>query len=107
MVFPVRGEAEGMAGVRAHVYISGRVQGVVFRESARREAEAHGVSGWARNLPDGRVEAVFEGDEPDVNRLVRWCQRGPSRARVDEVQVEWEPYTEEFDDFQILFGWSW
>jgi len=96
-----------MVNVRAHVYISGRVQGVVFRESARREADAHCVSGWVRNLPDGRVEAVFEGEEADVHTLIRWCHNGPSRARVDHVQVEWEPHTSEFEDFQIYFGWSW
>ena len=96
-----------MTDVRAHVYISGRVQGVVFRESARREAKAHGVSGWVRNLPDGRVEATFEGEEADVQELVQWCHRGPSRARVDHVQVDWEPYAAEFDDFQIYIGWSW
>ena len=96
-----------MNNVRAHVYISGRVQGVVFRESTRREAEAHGVSGWVRNLPDARVEAMFEGEEADVQALVQWCHRGPSRARVDRVLVEWEPYTGEFEDFQIYFGWAW
>ncbi len=96
-----------MAEIRAHVHVSGRVQGVVFRESTRREAEARGVTGWVRNLPDGRVEALFEGEEDDVHAVVQWCHRGPSRARVDGVQVEWEPSTNEFDDFQIHFGWSW
>lgn len=105
--FPGLGDMAEMTSVRAHVKISGRVQGVVFRESTRREAETHWVSGWVRNLPDGRVEAVFEGEDMDVRQLVQWCHKGPSRARVDDVQVEWEEYTGKFDDFQIYFGWSW
>jgi acylphosphatase len=96
-----------MADARAHVYISGRVQGVVFRESMRREAEARGVSGWVRNLPDGRVEAILEGEESDVHRIVQWCSRGPSRARVDDVRSDWEPFAGEFEDFQIRFDRSW
>ena len=67
--------------------VSGRVQGVWFRESCRREAVAAGVAGWVANRPDGRVEAVFEGDEGAVAGLVEWCRRGPPRARVDSVEA--------------------
>ena len=67
--------------------VSGRVQGVWFRESCRREAVAAGVAGWVANRADGRVEAVFEGDETSVARLVDWCRRGPLRARVDSLEV--------------------
>lgn len=74
--------------VRAHVFISGRVQGVGFRYSCLDEVE--GVRGWVRNLPDGRVEAVFEGPGDAVDRAVDWCRRGPPSARVTEVSVEWE-----------------
>ncbi len=73
--------------VRKRVLVSGRVQGVWFRESCRDQAEAAGVRGWVRNLADGRVEAVLEGAEPAVDRVVRWCQEGPPRARVDGVEV--------------------
>lgn len=74
----------------AHVFVSGHVQGVFFRESARQEAERLGVSGWVRNLPDGRVEAVFEGDADAVKRMAEWCAKGPPAARVDNVSVGYE-----------------
>jgi acylphosphatase len=67
--------------------ISGRVQGVFFRDSLRRLAEERGVAGWARNTPEGTVEAVFEGDPDDVERLVSFARRGPRDARVDDVRV--------------------
>jgi acylphosphatase len=66
--------------------VSGRVQGVWFRESCREEAIVRGVAGWVRNLADGRVEAVFEGDPAAVDALVAWCHDGPRRARVRDVE---------------------
>jgi acylphosphatase len=72
---------------RARVLISGLVQGVTFRESCRRAALARGVTGWVRNLPDGRVEAVFEGAAQDVDALVAWAHHGPSAASVSDVAV--------------------
>lgn len=87
--------------VRAHTYISGHVQGVFFRESTRRLADSLGLTGWVRNLPDGRVEAIFEGQRDRVERALRWCQRGPTGAEVSEVIVEWEPFAGEFDQFQV------
>jgi len=77
--------------VRYRVLISGRVQGVFFRDTCRRLAEQHGVAGWVRNLPDGRVEAVFEGPDGDVRRLVDWVRTGPRLAVVDNVAVQPEP----------------
>jgi acylphosphatase len=77
--------------VRYRVLISGRVQGVFFRDACRRLAEQHGVAGWVRNLPDGRVEAVFEGPGDDVRRLVDWARTGPRLAAVDDVAVQAEP----------------
>ena len=77
--------------VRYRVLISGRVQGVFFRDTCRRLAAQHGVSGWVRNLPDGRVEAVFEGPAEDVRRLVDWAHTGPRLAAVDDVAVQPEP----------------
>ncbi|HVD65889.1 MAG TPA: acylphosphatase [Gaiellaceae bacterium] len=73
--------------MRRRVVISGRVQGVFFRDSLRRLAEERGVAGWARNTPEGTVEAVFEGDPDDVERLVSFARRGPRDARVDDVRV--------------------
>ncbi len=76
--------------IRYRVLISGRVQGVFFRDTCQRMALAHGVGGWVRNLPDGQVEAVFEGRAEDVDRLVAWARRGPSRAVVAHVAVRAE-----------------
>ena len=77
--------------VRYRVLISGRVQGVFFRDTCRRVAQQHGVAGWVRNLPDGRVEAVFEGPHEEVRRLVDWARTGPRLAAVDTVAVHPEP----------------
>jgi acylphosphatase len=77
--------------VRYRVLVSGRVQGVFFRDSCRRLAEQHGVAGWVRNLPDGRVEAVFEGSPDDVRLLVDWTRHGPRHAVVDAIAIHPEP----------------
>ena len=71
-----------MVKARAHVFVSGMVQGVFFRQKTKQQAESLGVNGWVRNLPDGRVEAVFEGEEEAVKALVKYCNHGPSSARV-------------------------
>jgi acylphosphatase len=86
--------------VRYRVLISGRVQGVYFRDSCQRLALDHGVNGWVRNLPDGRVEAVFEGPAGQVERLVDWSRRGPDRALVADVAVQAEQ-PEGLSTFQI------
>lgn len=86
---------------RVHVWVSGLVQGVWFRASAEREAIARGLTGWVRNLPDGRVEALAEGSRPALERYVDWCRQGPPAARVDDVKVEWLPATGEFDGFEL------
>ena len=78
--------------VRRRVVVHGSVQGVFFRDTARERARAHGVAGWARNRPDGAVEAVFEGSPEAVERLVRFSRTGPPRAAVERVEViEEEP----------------
>ncbi|MCC6340136.1 MAG: acylphosphatase [Acidimicrobiia bacterium] len=78
------------APVRRRVVVTGRVQGVWFRESCRREAVAVGVAGWVRNASDGTVEAVLEGPPAAVERVVRWCRSGPSGARVEAIDVSVE-----------------
>ncbi|OYT40574.1 MAG: acylphosphatase [Candidatus Altiarchaeales archaeon ex4484_43] len=93
-----------MAIVRAHVYISGRVQGVFFRSNTRNMAEKLGLTGWVRNLPDGRVEAVFEGEESSVKEVIDWCHRGPSYASVSDVEVKFRRATGEFDRFEIRYS---
>jgi acylphosphatase len=77
--------------IRYRVLISGRVQGVFFRGTCQGMAKRHGVSGWVRNLPDGGVEAVFEGQAENVRRLVEWSRHGPSSAVVEDVRVHPEP----------------
>ncbi|MFB6173276.1 MAG: acylphosphatase [Halobacteriales archaeon] len=74
---------------RAHVLVSGRVQGVYYRASTREAARERGVDGWVRNLDDGRVEAVFEGPEDAVEAMVEWCHEGSPQARVEAVDVEY------------------
>jgi acylphosphatase len=81
---------------RARAVIRGRVQGVFFRAETRDRARSLGLSGWVRNVPDGTVEAVFEGDRERIESILGWCRQGPALAQVDEVQVEWlEPTNEE------------
>ena len=92
-----------MERIRAHVFISGRVQGVFFRYNTRREALKRGLKGWVRNLFDGRVEAVFEGDRKTVEDMLERCRIGPPHARVDRVDVKWEDYRGECKDFYVKY----
>jgi acylphosphatase len=86
---------------RAHVFFSGRVQGVFFRAFTREKAREIGVKGWVRNLPDGRVEALFEGDKTAIHRLLGTLKTGPSYSRTEDVSVKYETYKNEFSDFQV------
>ena len=92
-----------MKMVRAHIFVSGYVQGVFFRSSMKEVADKYGVKGWVRNLPDGRVEAILEGPENAVNRVIEWARRGPPLADVEDVEVKWEEYKGEFEDFRIRY----
>lgn len=85
---------------RAHVYVSGKVQGVYFRATTRDTAREHDVDGWVQNLADGRVEAVFEGPESDVEAMVEFCHEGSPAASVDDVDVTYEEPQGE-DGFEI------
>lgn len=91
--------------LRAHAIIHGRVQGVFFRASARDEALRIGVGGWVRNLPDGSVEALFEGETRKVEEALGWCHKGPPGARVTSVDISYEPYKGEFQHFEIRYGY--
>ena len=90
-----------MGQKRAHVLVSGRVQGVSFRYYTVQEAESVGVDGWVRNLWDGRVEAIFEGAEDAVQHMVNWVRHGPSSAQVEDCNVEWLEPAGEFDTFRV------
>jgi len=93
-----------MRNVRAHIFVRGRVQGVFFRYNMRKMAKKYGVRGFVRNLPDGRtVEAVLEGPEDAVNKVIEWARVGPPGAKVEEVEVKWEEYRGEYEDFEIVY----
>lgn len=85
---------------RAHVFVTGYVQGVFFRHSTAQRARTRRLTGWVRNLPDGRVEAVIEGEDDEVRSLVDWCRHGPPHATVENVEVEWGSATGEFESFR-------
>ena len=88
---------------RAHLYISGRVQGVYYRAFVRNTVASLGLFGWVRNLYDGRVEALFEGDKGKIEQAIKDCYMGPSGARVDNVEVMWEDYKGDLKVFEILY----
>lgn len=92
----------GGSRIRRHAWVSGRVQGVNFRNAAKQVADQLRVTGWVRNLEDGRVEAVFEGDRDAVHQMLTWCTRGPPAARVEKVDVSNEAATGEFLQFKVL-----
>ncbi|MCW4050676.1 MAG: acylphosphatase [Candidatus Bathyarchaeota archaeon] len=87
--------------IRARLLIKGRVQGVGYRANTRRMANHLKLKGWVRNLPNGDVEAVVEGCEPEVDRLIQWCHRGPTSAYVREIKVEKTEANHEFPDFRV------
>jgi acylphosphatase len=88
--------------LRAHVVIEGRVQGVFFRASTRDEARKLGINGWVRNLPNGDVEALFEGDKSNVTRMLAWCYKGPPYAVVYKVNVSYETYVGDQEGFLVV-----
>lgn len=87
--------------VRAHLFISGQVQGVFYRASCREEAAARQLDGWVRNLPDGRVEALLQGPKEKVEDMIKWCYRGPRGARIENIDVSTEEPGEELQGFGI------
>ncbi|MGA9110734.1 MAG: acylphosphatase [Smithella sp.] len=88
---------------RVRIYVSGRVQGVFFRAETQRAATGFNLTGWVLNLADGRVEALLEGEDKSVDKMLEWCRKGPPAARVENVIVTEEPYTGEFNNFTIKF----
>jgi len=94
-----------MEYLRAQLIIHGMVQGVFFRAATRDEAIRIGVGGWVRNLPDGTVQALFEGEKKKVEEIIAWCHQGPPGARVNKVQISWEAHRGEFRHFEIRYGY--
>ncbi len=89
---------------RAHIFVQGYVQGVFFRDHTRRWASSLGLTGWVRNLFDGRVEVLVEGDREKILSLIARLEEGPHFSKVEDVQVNWEEYKGEFDDFKIAWA---
>ena len=92
--------------IRAHIFVSGRVQGVWFRENTQKKARKLGVTGWVKNLADGQVEAVFEGEKEQVEAMVNWTKKGPIWAKVNDLNLEWQEYQGEFNNFEIRYDFK-
>ena len=90
---------------RVRLLIKGVVQGVFYRASTQEMAMNLGLKGWVRNLPDGSVEAVFEGPADKVKEAVEWCRQGPPGARVSGINEKWSDHIGEFRDFSVKYGW--
>lgn len=89
--------------VRAHLYVSGIVQGVFFRANTHDVARFLDLTGYVKNLPDGRVDVVAEGPKDKVEQLINWCYKGPPGASVNNVEIYWESATGEFKNFAIQY----
>ena len=88
---------------RAHVFVSGIVQGVCFRHYTTQEANDLGIKGWVRNLNDGRVEILMEGEKQTLEKLIQWCHQGPSTAKVSSVEIHWENYIGDLGLFKATY----
>lgn len=87
---------------RVTLKISGKVQGVFFRDSSRAKGQEFNLSGWVKNEPDGTVQITAEGEDQDLNRMIEWCKYGPDHAMVEKVDVKWDKATDEAKDFKVL-----
>ena len=92
-----------MEKARLHAIVHGDVQGVFFRSNTHKMASKLGLKGWVKNNMDGTVEIVAEGNKKDLKELLAWCNEGPSMARVEEVEAEWEKPTDEFEHFSVRY----
>jgi acylphosphatase len=89
--------------IRAHLFIQGKVQGVYFRQNTMIVSTRYGVTGWVRNLKDGRVEVILEGCEMDVGKVIEWCRVGPAKATVNHIVIEYQSYIGEFQEFKVIY----
>ena len=92
-----------MPNQRVRLFVTGKVQGVFFRQALKVMAKKNNVFGWVRNLEDGRVEAILEGDGEKISRLIEWAHGGPANARVEDVEIHNENFVEEFSKFDVLY----
>ncbi len=92
-----------MSNQRVRLIVTGKVQGVFFRQTLKVMAKKNNVFGWVKNLKDGRVEAVIEGEEEKVSRLIEWAHGGPANARVEDVEIRNEKFIAEFSKFDVLY----
>ena len=92
-----------MAKQRVRLFVKGKVQGVFFRQALKVSAKKNNVPGWVRNLKDGRVEALLEGEDENVSALVEWCHGGSANARVEDIEIKNETYKGEFTKFDVLY----
>ena len=92
-----------MSKQRVRIFVTGKVQGVFFRQALKVMSKKNNVFGWVRNLKDGRVEAVLEGEDVDVSHVVEWCHAGPANARVEDVDIKNEKFSGEFKKFEVLY----
>jgi acylphosphatase len=88
---------------RVHIHVSGFVQGVYFRQNTLATARDLGLRGLVRNLPDGRVEVICEGNQEAIDKMIAWCKKGPGDARVEGLDIEWEELDNQFRDFRIAY----
>jgi len=92
-----------MSNQRIRIIVTGKVQGVFFRQSLKIKAKQNEIFGWVKNLKDGRVEAILEGDEEKINRIIEWAHGGPANARVEDVEIQNEKFIGEFSKFDVLY----
>jgi acylphosphatase len=92
-----------MSNQRIRIIVTGKVQGVFFRQSLKIKAKQNEIFGWVKNLKDGRVEAILEGDEEKINRIIEWAHGGPANARVEDVEIQNEKFNGEFSKFDVLY----
>ena len=92
-----------MVQKQIHIFVTGRVQGVFFRQSTKVMAIKNNAKGWVRNLDDGRVEIVAQGETQDIENLAHWCKTGPANSRVDEFELSEENISDEFENFEVRY----
>ena len=92
-----------MSQKRVHVFVTGRVQGVFFRQATKVIAIKNNVAGWVRNLDDGRVEILIEGENKSVDSVIEWCNYGPANSRVDNIEVNNEDHSGKFESFEVRY----